>query len=86
MLFRSQKNIEIKNLNNIKLNKDEFLFHAGTSAKKGKVYAIGGRVLNFISLAEDLNLARKNIISNLEQLNWTGGFYRKDIGHKVIDL
>ena len=81
-----QKNVEIKNLSNIKLNKDEFIFHAGTSTNEGKVYAVGGRVLNFISLAEDLNIARKNIISNLEKLNWTGGFYRKDIGYKVIDL
>ena len=81
-----QKNVEIKNLNNIKLDNDEFLFHAGTSTKDGKVYAVGGRVLNFISLAEDLNIARKKIISNLEKLNWTGGFYRKDIGYKVIDL
>ena len=81
-----QKNVEIKNLSNIKLDNDEFLFHAGTSTKDGKVYAVGGRVLNFISLAEDLNIARKKIISNLEKLNWTGGFYRKDIGYKVIDL
>ena len=81
-----QKNIEIKNLSNIKLNNDEFLFHAGTSTKEGKVYAVGGRVLNFISLAEDLKIARKNIISNLKKLNWSGGFYRKDIGYKVIDL
>ena len=81
-----QKNIEIKNLSNIKLNNDEFLFHAGTSTKEGKVYAVGGRVLNFISLAEDLKIARKNIINNLKKLNWPGGFYRKDIGYKVIDL
>ena len=81
-----QKNVEIKNLSNIKLNNDEFLFHAGTLTKEGKVYAVGGRVLNFISLAEDLKIARKNIINNLKKLNWPGGFYRKDIGYKVIDL
>ncbi len=80
-----QKNIEIKNLNNIKLNKDEFLFHAGTSVKDDAVYAVGGRVLNFVSLSENLSLARNNILSNLEKLNWTEGFYRKDIGYKVID-
>ncbi len=80
-----QKNVEIKNLNNIKLNKDEFLFHAGTSVKDDTVYAVGGRVLNFVSLSEDISLARNNILSNLEKLNWNGGFYRKDIGYKVID-
>tara|TARA_B100001057_G_scaffold17931_1_gene16587 strand:- start:2830 stop:4092 length:1263 start_codon:yes stop_codon:yes gene_type:complete len=80
-----EKNVEIKNLKRIKLNKNEFLFHAGTSEKNDKVYAIGGRVLNFISVAENLRSARENIVANLKKLNWSGGFYRKDIGHKVID-
>ena len=53
--------------------------------KKNKIYAIGGRVLNFISLSKDLNSARQSIFKNLEKLNWSGGFYRKDIGYKVID-
>ena len=77
--------MEIKNLKRIKLDKNEFLFHAGTSEKDDKVYAIGGRVLNFISLAENLRSARESIVVNLKELNWSGGFYRKDIGHKVID-
>ena len=80
-----EKNVEIKNLKRIKLDKNEFLFHAGTSEKDDKVYAIGGRVLNFISLAENLRSARESIVVNLKELNWSGGFYRKDIGHKVID-
>ena len=80
-----EKNVEIKNINNIHLNKDEFLFHAGTTEKNGKIFAVGGRVLNFISLSEDLKLARENIINNIKKLNWSKGFYRKDIGHKVID-
>ncbi len=80
-----EKNVEIKNLNRIKLDKNEFLFHAGTSEKNDKVYAIGGRVLNFISLSENLSSAREKIMANLKELNWSGGFYRKDIGYKVID-
>ena len=80
-----EKNVEIENINNIHLNKDEFLFHAGTTEKNGKIFAVGGRVLNFISLSEDLKLARENIINKIEKLNWSKGFYRKDIGYKVID-
>ena len=80
-----EKGVEINNLNRIKLNKNEYLFHAGTLEKDDKVFAVGGRVLNFISLSEDLSLARRNIFKNIEKLNWSGGFYRKDIGHKVID-
>jgi len=79
-----RKNIEIENIKKIKLSNNEYLFHAGTSMKNKKVYAIGGRVLNFVSLSHDFNISRKNIIKNLNELNWVGGFYRKDIGHKVI--
>ena len=79
-----KKNIEIKNLNKIDFDKNEFLFHAGTEIKNNKIYAVGGRVLNFVSLSEDFNKARKEIINNINQLNWSDGFFRKDIGHKVI--
>ncbi len=80
-----QKNIKIKNLNDIILSKDEFLFHAGTMEKDGETYAIGGRVLNFVSLSKDLGSAREYILSNLLKLNWSEGFFRRDIGYKVID-
>ncbi len=78
------KNIEIENLDKIKLNSDEYLFHAGTSKKNNKTYAVGGRVLNFVSLEENFYSAKIKIYKNLEKLNWSGGFYRKDIGYKVI--
>mgnify|MGYP001443158041 FL=1 len=79
------KNVEIENINKIILNEGDFLFHAGTVKNNDKVYAVGGRVLNFITLSEDLASARENIMRNLEKLNWSGGFYRRDIGYKVID-
>ena len=81
-----KKNIEIKNLEKIKLNHNEYLFHAGTVKNNNKIYAIGGRVLNFVSLSEDFSVSRNNIIKNLDKLNWLDGFYRKDIGYKVIKL
>jgi phosphoribosylamine---glycine ligase len=79
-----EKNIEIKNLEKIQVNLKDFLFHAGTIKNNKKIYAIGGRVLNLVSLSEDFGVARNNIIKNLNKLNWAGGFYRKDIGYKVI--
>ena len=79
-----KKNIEIFNLDKFKSENDNFLFHAGTLKKNDKIFSVGGRVLNFISLSDDFGLAKKNIINKLEQLNWDGGFYRKDIGYKVI--
>jgi len=80
-----KKNIEIENLQNINLNLSNYLFHAGTSKKDNKIFAVGGRVLNFVSLSNNFSEAKKNIINNLDILNWPGGFYRKDIGYKVIN-
>ena len=80
-----EKNVEIKNLDKIELNSQDFLFHAGTIEKGGKFFSVGGRVLNFISLSDEFLKARENINKYLRKLNWTGGFYRKDIGYKVIN-
>ena len=80
-----KKNIEIYNLNKVNLGNEDYLFHAGTLKKDNKIYAVGGRVLNFVSLSKDFKTARENIFLNLNKLNWKNGFYRKDIGYKVID-
>ena len=79
-----EKNVEIKNLEKIKLDKQEYIFHAGSLKKEGKTYAIGGRVLNFVALSDEFINARQMIYKRLDELDWLGGFYRKDIGHKVI--
>ena len=80
-----KKNIKIENLKSINLQSQNYLFHAGTNKKDGEVYAVGGRVLNFVSLSNSFNDAKINITKNLDELNWSGGFYRKDIGYKVIE-
>ncbi len=80
-----RKEVEIENLSKIKLNYGDYLFHAGTLEKEGKIFSIGGRVLNFVSLSNEFINARENISKYLDKLNWTGGFYRKDIGYKVIN-
>ena len=36
------------------------------------------------SSAKNLNYARKKTISNIKKINWTDGFFRKDIGWRVI--
>ena len=80
-----KKNIEIVNLDKIKLKKNDYLFHAGTKMNNGKIFAIGGRVLNFVTLSDNFKSAKNIIYKNLNELNWTDGFYRKDIGFKVIE-
>ena len=79
-----QKKIKIKNLKALKLDNNNHLFHAGTVIEDNEILAVGGRVLNFISLSENLSSARENIHNNLNKLNWVEGFYRKDIAFKVI--
>ena len=80
-----QKNIEINNLKKINLNDNEFIFHAGTLEKDKKIFSNGGRVLNFVIKSEDFKSCRERAISLINQVDWKDGFYRKDIGFKVID-
>ena len=77
-------NIEIKNLKNLPLNKDEFIFHAGTQEKNSKIYSNGGRVLNFVIKSEEFKKSRDRAIHLIDKINWENGFFRKDIGYKVI--
>ena len=80
-----EKNVVIKNFNSINLDEKDYLFHAGTKKNNNQIFATGGRVLNFVSLSDNFYDAREKIHKNLESLNWENGYYRKDIGYKVID-
>ena len=80
-----KKNLIIDNIKNIKTDQNNFCFHAGTILKDDKILSVGGRVLNFVSVAKDFSEARNNIIKNIDILNWSDGFYRRDIGYKVIE-
>jgi len=77
-------NIIIKNIETINLKDGEFIYHAGTKNNQNKIYSNGGRVLNFVVLSDSFKLSRAKAIQLIEKLNWTNGFYRKDIGFKVI--
>ena len=79
-----KKNIELENIKNVYENNHNYLFHAGTKKENNSVYVTGGRVLNFVSTSNDFSEARKNIFENINKLNWSNGYYRRDIGYKVI--
>ena len=80
-----ESNIEIQNLDNIKLNKNEFIFHAGTKKDKDKILSNGGRVLNFVIRSNNFKNNREKAINIINRINWENGFFRRDIGYKVID-
>ena len=79
-----KKNVEIKNLENITLSSNNYIFHAGTLKKENKIFAVGGRVLNFVSLSENFSDSKKDVYNIIKNLDWKDGFFRKDIGYKVI--
>ena len=79
-----ENNIEIKNLQQLKLLKNQNIFHAGTLKTKNGIVSNGGRVLNFVSTSDDFSKSRDEVINLIERLNWKYGYFRRDIGHKVI--
>ena len=78
-------NIEIKNLDKIFLKNNEFIYHAGTKNNKSKIFSNGGRVLNFVIISKEFIKSRDKALDLINELNWDNGYYRKDIGFKVID-
>ena len=79
-----KNNVEIKNLEKILLEENEFIFHAGTKLINSNIYSNGGRVLNVVIKSENFKKCQSIALDLLKKINWTGGFYRKDIGFKVI--
>jgi len=80
-----KKNIVIDDLQNISLKENEYIYHAGTKINEKKIYSNGGRVLNFVCLSNNFKESRIKIINLIKSLNWSNGFFRKDIGYKVIN-
>ena len=80
-----KNNIPINNLNKIDLKNNEFIYHAGTKTMKNEVYSNGGRVLNFVVLSNNFKNSKDKAIQLIKKLDWHNGYYRRDIGFKVIE-
>ena len=79
-----KKNKRIKNLNKLNYKKNSFIFHAGTKLVDNELFSNGGRVLNVTSTGKVFKIIRKNILKIIRKINWKNGFFRKDIGWRVI--
>jgi len=79
-----KKNKKIKYLNKLSYNKASFIFHAGTKFINNELFSNGGRVLNVTSTGKIFKIIRKNILKIIRRINWKDGFFRKDIGWRVI--
>ena len=62
------------------------LFHAGTQKQDNTNLCCWRKSVKFYFTFKQFKLTQeKNSMNNLKKLNWDKGFYRKDIGFKVID-
>ena len=71
-------------LNSVCLSKSSFIFHAGTIMKNGLIFSNGGRVLNIVVLGNVFLKIRSQIFKIIRTINWKHGFFRRDIGWRII--
>jgi phosphoribosylamine---glycine ligase len=76
-----EKGFEIIGLNT-QLDKESFIFHAGTKQTNGKTVTNGGRVLCVTSYGNNIREAVEHSLIVLEDINFDGIFYRTDIGYE----
>jgi phosphoribosylamine---glycine ligase len=63
---------------------DAYVFHAGTAFKDGKVVTSGGRVLCVTALGETVKFAQQQAYRIVEEIQFEGAQYRKDIGYRAV--
>ena len=75
---------EIKGLDAIDNIDEVEIFHAGTKTKNNKIVTSGGRVLNINGYGKNLVDAKEKAYSLVKKINWSGCYYRKDIGWRAL--
>lgn len=60
------------------------VFHAGTKLDGDKVVTNGGRVLCVTVMADDLKQAQNTALKACQAINFSGSYYRRDIGWRAI--
>ena len=69
-----------KRISNLEKTSDCIVFHAGTKLDNNSVVTNGGRVLSISSLGRNMNDALKKSFTNAEVIDFSGKYYRRDIG------
>lgn len=78
-----EKGLPIAGLDN-PISADSLVFHAGTRFEKDQVVTAGGRVLCITSFAETVYEAVDKSRDVLEQIDYEGIYYRRDIGYEFL--
>jgi phosphoribosylamine--glycine ligase len=63
---------------------DCVVFHAGTQLQNGRLVTSGGRVLCVTALGDSPQLAQRRAYEAVEQVQFSGMQYRRDIGHRAL--
>ncbi|MEX2535744.1 MAG: phosphoribosylamine--glycine ligase [Trueperaceae bacterium] len=63
---------------------DLLVFHAGTSLLDGRVVSSGGRVLNVVALAENVQEAVRSAYRGVARVDFPGTHFRTDIGARLL--
>ncbi len=79
-----EKGTKIGGLEALVEDSRHMVFHAGTAWTEGDVVATGGRVLGVTARGDDLAEAQKSAYETVAQINWPGGFFRRDIGWRAL--
>jgi len=61
------------------------IFHAGTVAKGGAIFANGGRVLNVCAAATTVTEAQARAYQAVDRIRWAEGFCRRDIAWQAVE-
>jgi len=80
------KGEEIFGLEKFAKQQDVLVFHAGTKIINNKVVTNGGRVLGVTGLGSTIKEAIGNTYAAVEQINFKGMHFRRDIGNKAVKL
>ena len=78
-----KKGMKIKGLDTVK---DRLIFHAGTCRQDHDIVTNGGRVLNAVGFGEDLSSAIHDAYDIVKAIDFSGKFYRKDIGQRGMQI
>jgi len=78
------KGIPITGIEVAEQDPDVTVFHAGTAIKGGKLVTNGGRVLGVCAMAPTLKEAQQKANAACDKIKFDGGFFRRDIGFRVM--
>jgi len=76
-----KKGMIIKGLDSVR---DRLVFHAGTLQKDHDIITNGGRILNAVGFGKDLQSAIDDAYNIIESIDFSGKYYRKDIGKRGL--